>query len=122
MHWKFEFLLEPIGEFAGFFSGTAIGAAETERETDDDFADLIGFENGLEGSEIGALVLAEQCGETLRGDAERVGDSETDAAGAVVEGENAAMYRSRVFYRGHAQIIVAHTKARVNARYGERAS
>lgn len=43
MDGKGEFFFEEGSEFSGFFGGGAVGAAEAEGETDDDFADFVMF-------------------------------------------------------------------------------
>ena len=109
MNGEGEFFAEHFGEIAGFFGGSAVGAAEAEWESDDDFADFVVIEDLAEGGEVGAFVFAEERGKALRGDAEGVGDSETDAAGAEVDSEDSGMNRGRFFHCGHGKIIVAST-------------
>lgn len=93
-----KLFVEHLGELAGILGGGAIGAAEAEREADDDFADFVTFENLFQEGEVGALVFAEERGKALGGDAEGVRDGEADTAGAVVDGEDASVgYRRRLF-------------------------
>lgn len=71
------------------------------------------FENFFEQGEVGALILAQQCGQALRGNSQRIGDREADAPGTEVEGEDTAMgYRGCIFQCGHSEIIVCIRPAR----------
>ena len=118
-----ELFVEEFGELAGFFGGGAIGAAEAEGETDDDFADLVFFEELFEEREVGALVFAEQSRQALGGYTERIGDGEADAAGAEIEGEDAAMrFDGSIFESGHSRIILADAAAARKIRHGKRSS
>ena len=86
---------------------------ETQGQADDDFADFVMFQNIFQQGEVGALILAQQCGQTLGRDSERIGNRKADAPGTEVEGEDTAMrYRGSIFHCGHSEIIVCIRRAR----------
>lgn len=68
VHGEGELFVKHFGELAGFLGGSAVGTAQAQRQAYDDLADLVVFENFFEQGEVGALILAEQCGQALRGD------------------------------------------------------
>ena len=90
MNWKLEMLAQVLGEGAYFFGLRALVAAHAKRKTDDNFLDVIFADDAVEMGEVVALVFAVERVETLRGDAEGVGDGDADAASADVEAEHAA--------------------------------
>lgn len=94
---KVEALAKVVGEGVDFFGLNAFGTTHAERESNDDFFDVIFADDAVEELEIVFLVFAVEGFESLGGDAERIGDGDADAAGADVEAEDAGV--------GHGEII-----------------
>ena len=83
--------LEGLGEGLGFGGLGAGGAVGVERIADEEDFDFVLADESGDGFEIGAERGAVEGEEGLRGEAEGVGDGETDAAVADVEREGAGM-------------------------------
>lgn len=88
MHRERKLLFQQLGEFARFFRRGALRSTKAKRQTHDDLANLIPCNYVSEKGEIGSLVFAQQGRKALRGDAKRIGDGETNAAGSIIDRKN----------------------------------
>ncbi len=84
-------LLEGLGEGLGLGGLGAGGAVGVQGIADQEDFDFVLADEARDGFEVGAKGGAVEGEERLRGEAERVGDGETDAAVADVEREGAGM-------------------------------
>jgi hypothetical protein len=90
MDGEVEVTAQVFGEGLHFFCAGAFGSAHAEGVSDDDFGDAELVDNFGKSLKIGAFIAAVEGFDALGGDAERVGDGESDAARADVESQNAA--------------------------------
>ena len=81
---------EGLGEEFGFGGLGAGGAVGVEGKADDEGGDLVAADEAADGFEVCREPGAVEGEERLRGEAETVGDGQTDAAVPYVEGESTA--------------------------------
>src|SRR5438270_5209774 len=91
---------ELIGEGGHLFRLRAGGTAEPQRIANHDLLNLVSFDDFIKQREVGAPVLAANGLESLRGDAKRIGDRQTDGPRTDVEGEDAFFCWHSQDYRG----------------------
>ncbi len=89
MHGDTELRPEVIGEGLGLGSLRTLVAGHVERVADDGLGDVVLAEDAGDGLEVRAAAGAMEGEERLRGEAERVGERDADAAVANVEGGDA---------------------------------
>src|SRR6266853_6360183 len=90
MYRQLELLPQLFSKYCDLLRLRSFLAAETQGIAEDDFPDVIVANHAREKGEIGALVFPLQCSDALGGDAKRIGDRQSHAARAIVNGENAA--------------------------------
>ncbi len=89
MDGKFEMLAQIVGESVNLFRLDAFGAAHAKGQADNDLLDFVFPYDAVQMLEIVFLVLAVKGIESLRSDAQGIGDGDADAACADIETEHA---------------------------------
>ena len=89
-----EGLAEGAGKGAGEGGLGADVAGKMQRIADDDGGAAVFAEETAEGSEVLLRIFADQGEDGLGGEAEFVGDGDTDAAAAEIEAEEAGLHRN----------------------------
>jgi hypothetical protein len=87
---ELEVAMEFLGKNGGLFGLNALGAAHAKRKSDNKLGNFILINDALESGQVGALIFSANGSETLGGDAERIGDGESDGLGTDVEAEKAS--------------------------------
>ena len=85
-----EVNVEILGEAAHLLRLRALGAAETQREANHDFSNLIVVEQTPQSLQIAAFVLPLEGGKPLGGNAQGVGDGDPNPPRADIEGKSTA--------------------------------
>jgi hypothetical protein len=100
---EFEMLPEVVGEGVNLFGLDPFSARHAKGEADDDFFHFVFADDAVEELEIVLAVLAVESFKALGGDAEGIGDCDSDPARADVEAENAV--GMGIGIGGHGRII-----------------
>jgi predicted PurR-regulated permease PerM len=100
--WKLETLPQFFGEFGHFLRLRAFLPAHAQRVSQDNFFDLILADDALQTAKIGTLIFALQRLNSLRRDAQRVGNGQSHAPAAMINGQNASVNFHPPIIRGTA--------------------
>ncbi len=80
MDGQIEILLENGHELPHSLGLAAFGTAHAEGQADDEFDDAVIVDDRFEGGKVSSLILAPDGDEALGGEAERVGNGQTDGS------------------------------------------